>query len=292
MPSINKILEDLNLTSSKTKELFSSSTRDIEDLNVFRDSQSGVIFIDDYYVGDKIYEGGEYRENTSESNHSTPNDPQVEIDALRRFEDFKYLCENKNILDFGCGEGRFLEKIQHSASNVIGVELQQSFLDNLSRKDITSFDSLNYVDDESIDVIFLFHVFEHLPDPVNSLFEIKKKLKTGGIIVLEVPHANDFLLSHIKSEAFKKFTLWSQHLVLHTKKSITLMLDFANFQNITVKGVQRYPLSNHIHWIHAGKPGGHLKDLAEIDSKNLQKSYQESLEKINATDTIVAIGYK
>ena len=80
--------------------------------------------------------------------------------------------------------------------------------------------------------------------------------------------------------------------MLHTKKSITLMLDFANFQNITVKGVQRYPLSNHIHWIHAGKPGGHLKDLAEIDSKNLQKSYQESLEKINATDTIVAIGYK
>ncbi len=292
MSSINKILEDLNLTSNKTKELFSSSTRDIDNLNVFRDSKSGVIFIEDYYVGDKIYVGGEYRDNSNESNHSTPNDPQVEIDASRRFEDFKHLCKNKHILDFGCGEGCFLEKIQHLASNVIGVELQQSFLDNLSSKGITSFNSLNHVDDESIDVIFLFHVFEHLPDPVNSLLEIKKKLRKGGIVVLEVPHANDFLLSHIKSEAFKKFTLWSQHLVLHTKKSITLMLDSANFQSITVKGVQRYPLSNHIHWINAGKPGGHLKELAEIDSNNLQKSYEESLEKINATDTIVAFGYK
>jgi 2-polyprenyl-3-methyl-5-hydroxy-6-metoxy-1,4-benzoquinol methylase len=292
MASIFKILEDLKLTSDHTKELFSSSTRDIEKLNVFCDSQSGVIFIDEFYVGDKIYEDGEYRVSSSKENHSTTNDPMVEIDALRRFKDFKDICIEKSILDFGCGHGSFLLKIKDYAADVTGIELQESFIKKLSENGISAYNSLDSVEDESIDVIFLFHVFEHLPDPLTTLAEIKKKLKKGGVLILEVPHANDFLLSFIKSEAFRKFTLWSQHLILHTKESIAIMLEHTQFNGISVKGVQRYPLSNHIHWIRSGMPGGHLQELAALDSEQLHKSYQDSLDKINATDTIVAYGHK
>jgi len=292
MASIFDILKDLELTSNETKELFATSTRDIENLNVFRDSQSGIIYIDEFYVGDEIYTDGEYRSNTSSTNHSTPNDPQVEIDALRRIKDFKHLCKDKSVLDFGCGEGSFLIKIKDYAADIIGIELQESFIKNLSDKGISAYRCLDSIPDESVDTIFLFHVFEHLPDPLSTISELKMKLKKGGVLVLEVPHANDFLISYIKSDAFKKFTLWSQHLILHTKKSIARMLQESKMNDIKIEGVQRYPLSNHIHWIHHEKPGGHLKELSDLDSESLHQSYQESLDRIDATDTIIAYGYK
>jgi len=292
MTSIFETLKHLQLTSEKTKELFSSSTRDVEELNVFRDKESGIIYIDNFYVGDSVYVDGKYRSNSSKKNFSKINDPQVEIDATRRFDDFKHLCDGKAILDFGCGEGIFLQKMKGLASQVIGIELQETFLSNLAANGIHAHNTLGEISDESLDVIFLFHVFEHLPKPLETLEELRKKLRKGGLLILEVPHANDFLLSFLKIDSFKKFTLWSQHLVLHTKESIKAMLDWGKFNDIKVEGVQRYPLSNHIHWIHSDEPGGHFKEVAAIDSKNLHQTYEASLDKINATDTIVAYGSK
>ena len=39
-------------------ELFAERTRDCDDLKVFRDTKSGVIFIDEHYVGDAAYVEG------------------------------------------------------------------------------------------------------------------------------------------------------------------------------------------------------------------------------------------
>ncbi len=52
--SIYKTLENLGLTSNDTKELFNDSTRDAKNLKV-QNRESGVIFIDDFYVGNEIY---------------------------------------------------------------------------------------------------------------------------------------------------------------------------------------------------------------------------------------------
>ena len=68
MTTIFETLKHLQLTSEKTKELFSSSTRDVEELNVFRDKKSGIIYIDNFYVGDSVYVGGKYRSNSSKKN--------------------------------------------------------------------------------------------------------------------------------------------------------------------------------------------------------------------------------
>ena len=43
------------------------------------------------------------------------------------------------------------------------------------------------VDDESFDHVICSEVFEHLPDPISALIEIKRVLKKGGTIALTVP---------------------------------------------------------------------------------------------------------
>ena len=59
--SIFKTLEKLNLTSTKTRKLFSNKTRDIENIDVWKDEVSGVIYIDNFYTGDQTYIDGAYR---------------------------------------------------------------------------------------------------------------------------------------------------------------------------------------------------------------------------------------
>ena len=105
MGKIFNTLESLNLVSKDTKEIFSESTRDIENLKVFRDSISEIMYIDDFYIGDHVYNQGLYREEQATT--STASDQDI-ADCKRRSVDFFNFYSNKTICDFGCGAGTFL----------------------------------------------------------------------------------------------------------------------------------------------------------------------------------------
>ena len=69
-------------------------------------------------------------------------------------------------------------------------------------------------------------------------------------------------------------------------------LDESGFKNINIYGIQRYSLANHIQWIKDKKPGGHYGDLKDIETPEIKHAYQEALNKIDATDTLIAIAEK
>ena len=144
---------------------------------------------------------------------------------------------------------------------------------------------------KNLDVITLFHVFEHLSDPLSVLREIKNRLKIGGKVIIEVPHARDFLFNTLDLDSFKEFTFWSEHLILHTKQSLKKFLEAAGFKRIKISGYQRYPLSNHLYWLRYGKPAGHKKwDF--LNGKEIEKAYTDLLKKIDQTDTLIAVAEK
>ncbi len=107
-----------------------------------------------------------------------------------------------------------------------------------------------------------------------------------GILVVEVPHANDLLISQQQCKLFIEFTLWSRHLVLHTRDSLQKLLGAAGFQDIQIKGVQRYGLANHLTWLSDGRPGGHKGRLSLLESQGLTQAYEAALD---CTDTLVAM---
>jgi SAM-dependent methyltransferase len=75
----------------------------------------------------------------------------------------------------------------------------------MKRRGVPCVDSLDKVPDSSLDCILSFHVIEHLPDPLESLSRLKDKLRPGGLLIVEVPHARDILLSGpIASESVQK----------------------------------------------------------------------------------------
>lgn len=291
MTKIWESLEQLGFVSEKSVKLFSHETRDNNNLEVWRDEISEVIFIRDNYVGDKAYTESEYVKDTPVDEKPRSFEDQRNLD--RRLSAFKHYTWGKDICDFGCGAGLFLDSVKGNCSSVIGVELQKRFLDSMKNQGIRCTNSLDDILDSSLDCIFSFHVLEHLPDPIETLSNLKDKLKPGGLLIVEVPHARDILLSGpIASEEFKKFTLWSQHLILHTRDSLRGLLSYSGFDSIDIKGVQRYPLSNHLFWLAHNKPGGHVGTLSELDSDDLYDSYFASLARIDRTDTLIGIVQK
>jgi 2-polyprenyl-3-methyl-5-hydroxy-6-metoxy-1,4-benzoquinol methylase len=287
---IFKVLEGLSLTSFDTRRIYANKTRDVNPLTVYIDDLSGVIYIDDFYVGDSQYEEGNY--NELKSSEYIKLDYDREVDCRRRVNQHKQYITDKKILDFGCGAGDFLKVAQKYASSVTGVELQKNYMEHLNENGINCFSDLSDIEDNSLDSIFLFHVLEHLPEPLEMLSILKSKLRDGGLLVAEVPHANDFLLSELDCDAFKEFTLWSQHLILHTRNSLNAFFNNCDLHNISIKGFQRYPISNHLYWLRNKKPGGHKLALSVVDTDDLNRSYESALSLIDSNDTLIAIGAK
>ena len=289
MNTIFTTLEKLQLTSLETRILFSEKTRDVDDLKVWKDSVSGVIYIDEFYTGDETYIEGAYVEDKKKQLKTGNRDYERITDAKRRLHSNLNLVTGKKLLDFGAGSGDFLRLAKDYCAEVSGVEIQQNYCDDLNSEGIDCKTDIDLIPDDSVDICVSFHVIEHLPDPLKTLEILKSKIVKGGMLLIEVPHANDFLLASLRSEAFKDFTLWSQHLVLHTRDSLNRMLKHVSFKDIQIEGVQRYPLSNHLYWLANGKPGGHKSQLSLIDSPELTRTYESSLAKIDGTDTLVAV---
>lgn len=277
--SIFETLEKIGLSSKKSRVLFNNRTRDIDGLKVWKDKLTGVIYIDEFFVGDDLYKETMYLKA----------DFDRQRDIERRVSKYAKFVLNKRIVDFGCGTGDFLREVTNRCEFACGVELSEGFRHSLIEEQIACVTSLAELDDDSLDTIVSFHTIEHLPNPIEILSEMRRKVVSGGHILIEVPHANDFLLSSAACEEFKQFTLWSQHLVLHTRESLRKTLEFVGLKDIQIEGVQRYPLSNHLNWLLNGKPGGHMTQLSALDTDTLFDAYQSSLARIDATDTLVAI---
>lgn len=285
MALIFEQLNKLGLTSLETRSVYSTRTRDVEDLVVWKDNLSGVIYIDDYYVGDHTYTTGAYR---AEKVVSLGNHLERQADVDRRYKTNKQFIVGKNIFDFGCGAGDFLRMSGEHAAMLQGVELQESYIKNLQKSGIRCTSELDDLPEASFDTCFSFHVIEHLPDPIGTLCQLRSKLKAGGTIVIEVPHANDFLLSIAGLNSFKDFTLWSQHLVLHNRESLRKILDFCGFKEIVIDSAQRFSLANHMNWMIRGQPGGHKSILSVIETDKLKVEYAAALSAIDSSDTLVA----
>ena len=177
-----------------------------------------------------------------------------------------------SILDFGCGNGGFLSLLNNEIKKY-GIELNRDMINYLNMENILTTNDINTIK-ENIDIITMFHVLEHVYDPIKILNDIKLKMHKDSILIIEVPHANDMLIKYFNNNDFKKYTFWSEHLILHTKKSLEKLLICVGFTNINIVYEQRYNFFNHIHWLSKGKPGGH-KLVYNNNNTNILNEYNQ-----------------
>jgi ubiquinone/menaquinone biosynthesis C-methylase UbiE len=139
---------------------------------------------------------------------------------LHRYAFARTLCENKNVLDIACGEGYGSNLLAASAGAVSGVDLDNDVViaatqkykrPNLAFKqgDATKIP----FNDAVFDVVVSFETLEHHDKHQEMIFEVKRVLRPGGILVISTPdkliysdrkkYANPFHVKELYKEQFR-----------------------------------------------------------------------------------------
>ena len=213
---------------------------------------------------------------------------ETKADDERRYDALKDACNGKRILEFGCGNGGFLRRIKKVASNTAGVELMEDARNRIREEGIEVYETLDEVGGR-YDIVCMFMVIEHLNHPDATLEKIYNILVPGGILICETPNAEDALISRYRCTAFEDFTYWSEHVFLFNSNTIEKLLGRNKFHIQINTQIQRYPLANHLYWLSAGKPGGHVK-WCDFNSEELNNLYAKNLIEMGMADTIWTIG--
>ena len=97
------------------------------------------------------------------------------------------------ILDYGCGNGAYLLRMQPFGHSLYGAEYDPHLLGDLKRRgimieDVTAIDEHRW--EQEFDHITLGHVIEHVPEPDALLQRLFRWLRPGGSLFVEVPNAD------------------------------------------------------------------------------------------------------
>ncbi len=257
---------------------------------VLLDTKNKFIFLEKYLVNDNFYKKVFDVKTPKQTSKLFINKTNILNDYLRYFNLFKKFIKNKNVLDYGCGYGQFLFLCSKITNQLNGVELSKASIEFIKKKNskIKVQSEINKFQ-HKFDLVTLFHTLHYLPNQIETLIKIKKYLKKGGKTIIEVPCANDALISKYDLKNFKQFTFCRESLIWHTPESLTLFLKKAKFKNINIIKIQRHNLNNHLGWMLKDKPGGHSFFKGLITRKNDLNNYDRYLIKNNLNDTLIAI---
>jgi 2-polyprenyl-3-methyl-5-hydroxy-6-metoxy-1,4-benzoquinol methylase len=112
----------------------------------------------------------------------------------------KLTIPKDKFLDMGCGEGFVLREAREYGFNPYGLDIAK----NLSSENadnnffIGNIFEAKYPDDY-FSVIYMDSVLEHILTPIETLKELKRILKPGGVLFLIVPNEDSLMNSYIKT---------------------------------------------------------------------------------------------
>jgi len=211
-------------------------------------------------------------------------------DASKRWKQLKdFFIRDGKMLEIGSSTGAFLELCSQKCDCVC-VEPDSANRKFASQFSVSQYEYLEDVPDlGAFDVICLFHVFEHIRNPFDFLKKCNLLLNAGGMILIEVPHIEDPLLSIYDLDSYKDFYFQPMHHYIYSENSLKYIFESQGFYEVDILFHQRYGLDNHLAWLKNGKPGGDLK-FQELFGDAAE--YCQALVKAKKTDTITYIAKK
>lgn len=193
------------------------------------------------------------------------------------------------VLEIGCSVGYFLDAIADKVQSVYGTEWDQKaqqFIRGCAHKDNIYVSSNPEDFGKRFDKIFMFHVLEHIEEPVAFLDNLKNFLKPNGVIYIEVPNVDDILVKTYQCDSFKNFYYKKAHLYNFNEKGLQYVFRQAGYES-HIDFIQRYDLSNHLYWLGKNAPGG-KGAYANVLGTKVNDAYTQALKEQKQTDTLFA----
>ncbi len=138
-----------------------------------------------------LYASGQYRDHAKR--FIRPLETLIRFFRGGRLRGIKRFCKRGRMLDIGCGRGLVLARARDESWDTAGME----FSDDTARqaREVLGLDiRTGRLEDAgftrgSFDVITIWHVLEHLPDPEVTLRTCYSLLKPGGLLAVAVPNS-------------------------------------------------------------------------------------------------------
>jgi 2-polyprenyl-3-methyl-5-hydroxy-6-metoxy-1,4-benzoquinol methylase len=133
-------------------------------------------------------------------------------------------------LDIGQGTGEFLHFLKNRGWETTGIEPNESarkFAEKTYRLDVHEEDKLNQLNEDTFDLITLWHVLEHVPDLQGRMKQIRRLIKNDGLVFIAVPNLDSPDFSYYLDK-------WAaldvpRHLYHFTTKTMSTLLTLTGF---------------------------------------------------------------
>ena len=173
------------------------------------------------------------------------------------------------LLDVGCGGGWFLSAASRQGWAAEGVDLDLAVLtvarQEGHRVEWATYDEVEYAP-ATFDVVTMFNVIEHMPNPIAALRKTREILRPGGLLVVETP-TNDFLPVRLVDLVYKasqgRITApvryvyndsgWG-HAYRYARRTLEMALIRSGFDLLELRPADNPTLRLHLHERNYGRP--------------------------------------
>jgi 2-polyprenyl-3-methyl-5-hydroxy-6-metoxy-1,4-benzoquinol methylase len=144
---------------------------------------------------------------------------------------------NSKILDVGCGAGDTLVLLKEMGWKTYGLEIDKQAVSIAKKRGLTvrlgTYKELSAFPNNYFDTVRLYHVIEHLDNPLLCLKLIRNKLKKDGEVILGTPN----YLS-LASKIFGKY--WyhldtPRHIFVFSPKNLQMLVKKAGFKKTKIE---------------------------------------------------------
>jgi SAM-dependent methyltransferase len=261
-------------------------------------SECGIVFLHPIMseVEEQAFYGAQFAEYMAARGQAGGADPEQSFQKWmpegerRRALLEPWLRPGMSVLEIGTATGFLLEAIRDRVGDaLVGIEPGDAFREFArTRLGIEAHSDRSAVEGRRFDLVLAYYVVEHLRDPVAELSRWRELLNPGGRLAIEVPNVDDALVRYWQVEAFDRFYWQKAHYFNYSEQTLTMVLKMAGFDQVETVPVQRYDISNHVHWLRLGKPGG-LGAYTDLLDERVNAEYARALRERWLCDTVMAV---
>jgi len=178
----------------------------------------------------------------------------------------------RSVLDVGCSTGDLLSFFRRSGyENILGVDpspVSRELAARLYGVPVTIGSLYSFRPSQPFDAVLLSSVLEHLPDLEGALDALRRLVRPGGIVFIQVPDADSF--GSDQREPFLEFSI--EHINFFTANSLTALLGRFGFRPLQLRpellrfNDVSYPALSSL-WANDGPPrpwSGEVSDPASL----------------------------
>lgn len=161
--------------------------------------------------------------------------PDTFADEIQKF--YRPERRGARLLDFGCGTDTFLNQAREHGWNTLGMDFSPQAIEQVRRSGhqalLVSPSVWNEVEDESLDLVRMNHVLEHLYNPTVVLAAVRSKMRARAKLHIALPNPYSFT-----SRLFRSY--WRgldcpRHVILYSPAVVKRLLDEAGFSDLQVR---------------------------------------------------------